>query len=473
MKNIFLSAIGILLIIAAGAGWVLHQRLDLTAPGLTISPQPTALGARTVLNLSLADDGAGLKSVEVFVIQGDKQLSPFKVEYPVKGLRAGTGVQRQVVPVVIEARKLGLTQGPAELRIQVRDASWWRLFAGNLTSLRQSVQIDWRPPVVQVLSGTLYLNRGGAGLVIYKVEEEAAASGVKVGERLYPGHPCPSLGKGVWASYLAWPQEMETPPSGLLVVARDAAANEGKAGFMYRLRQKVFREDKLELSEEFLAGITAKLLPADAPAASPVAGFLKVNRTMREANHKTIAEICRHSQPKQLWKGPFLRLKDTAPMAAFGDRRSYLVGGREIDRQTHLGVDLASTAGAPVVAANSGLVVFADELGIYGNCVIIDHGQGVFSLYGHLSSIETAEGQAVKQGQIIGRTGSTGLAGGDHLHFSMLVNGTFVNPIEWWDSHWIKDNVELKFTQAKEALAPPPPPPAPGERRHDPGAVIF
>jgi murein DD-endopeptidase MepM/ murein hydrolase activator NlpD len=118
-------------------------------------------------------------------------------------------------------------------------------------------------------------------------------------------------------------------------------------------------------------------------------------------------------------------------------------------------------------------VAFADELGIYGNCVIIDHGQGVFSLYGHMSSLNVSAGQQVQSGQIVGRTGSTGLAGGDHLHFSMLVSGVFVNPVEWWDSHWVQDNVDLKYQQAKEALAPPPPLPGPGAQAPATTGVIY
>jgi len=462
MKKSFFALVVTVVVIGSALAWVLFNRLDFRAPEVKVTPQVSALGARTVLHLAVTDKGSGIAAVEVAVKQGDRQSVPLKVEYPVRGLRQGTGVSRQDFEVVIEPRRLGLAQGPAEVDIQVRDASWWPAFAGNTTAIRQPVQVDWRPPVVQVLTSTLNLNRGGAGFVIYKIEEDGTNSGVRVGDRFFPGFPC-SLGKGLYCAYLAWPADMETPPGNLMVVARDAAGNEGRAGLFYHLREKAFRDDKLELSEQFLTNTVAKLLPAAAAGTSPVNRFLEVNRVMREANHKVIREVCSRSNPNQLWKGPFMRLRDTAPMAAFGDRRTYLYNGQDIDRQTHLGVDLASTAGAPVGAANSGQVAYADELGIYGNCIIIDHGQGIFSLYGHLSSIECTVGQRVNQNQIIGRTGSTGLAGGDHLHFSILVSGTFVNPIEWWDSHWIKDNVELKYAQAKEALAPPPPPPGPGK----------
>ena len=101
-----------------------------------------------------------------------------------------------------------------------------------------------------------------------------------------------------------------------------------------------------------------------------------------------------------------------------------------------------------VVAANAGRILNASWLGIYGNCVVIDHGMGVQSLYGHLSSFDVNVGDTVTRGQQIGRSGMTGLAGGDHLHFTMLVGGRMVNPVEWWDAHWIADRVDRKLRDA-------------------------
>ena len=131
---------------------------------------------------------------------------------------------------------------------------------------------------------------------------------------------------------------------------------------------------------------------------------------------------------------------------AEGDPTTYLVDGKPFGNSVHLGVDLASTAHAPIEAAANGIIVFAGALGIYGNAVIIDHGLGLFSLYGHLSAIETTVGKSVKKEEKIGVSGLSGLAGGDHLHFSILVGGEFVNPQEWWDPHWIEDNVMKKMT---------------------------
>ena len=108
-------------------------------------------------------------------------------------------------------------------------------------------------------------------------------------------------------------------------------------------------------------------------------------------------------------------------------------------------MDLASVEHAPVPAANNGRIAFADVLGIYGRTVVIDHGCGLFSMYSHLSHISVSVDQMVSKGDIIGKTGTTGLAGGDHLHYSMLVDHTFVNPLEWWDPQWIKNNITDKL----------------------------
>ena len=150
--------------------------------------------------------------------------------------------------------------------------------------------------------------------------------------------------------------------------------------------------------------------------------------------------------PELLWRGTvFHPFTNSSAESAFADQRTYVYQGKVVDHQVHLGFDLASFAGTPIVAANRGKVLFADELGIYGNCVIVDHGYGVQSLYAHLSSMDVKPGDLVEKEQPIGRSGMTGLAGGDHLHFTMLVNGQMVNPIEWWDAHWIEDRILRKI----------------------------
>ena len=136
-----------------------------------------------------------------------------------------------------------------------------------------------------------------------------------------------------------------------------------------------------------------------------------------------------------------------AGRAQYADQRTYVYQGKAVDEETHLGVDIASLAQSEVRAANKGKVIFAEYLGIYGNTIILDHGQGLYSLYCHLSSIGVTPGSIAEKGQPMGKTGSTGMAGGDHLHLSMLVHGIFVTPVEWWDQHWIDVNIKAALNE--------------------------
>jgi murein DD-endopeptidase MepM/ murein hydrolase activator NlpD len=177
---------------------------------------------------------------------------------------------------------------------------------------------------------------------------------------------------------------------------------------------------------------------------TPLETFLYVNTTLRNENLQAIQSVCRKSEPRQLWKDAFLRMKNAAPMALFGDHRTYLHKGKSVGESLHIGVDLASLTHSQIEAANSGIVRFTGPLGIYGNTVIIDHGLGLTTLYAHMSAIQVRPDQTVNRGEIIGSSGASGLAGGDHLHFGVAVNGQFVDPREWWDPHWIADNVTAK-----------------------------
>jgi murein DD-endopeptidase MepM/ murein hydrolase activator NlpD len=183
-----------------------------------------------------------------------------------------------------------------------------------------------------------------------------------------------------------------------------------------------------------------------------LASYLKINRDLRRINNQTITELAAKTSQEVLWRGPFKQLLNTAVEAGFADQRTYVYKGEEVDRQVHLGFDLASTAGASVRAANRGRVMHAGWLGIYGNCVILDHGMGLMSLYAHLSSIGVQVGDLVDLDAELGRSGATGLAGGDHLHFTILLAGNAITPIDWWSGQWVQDRIMRKLV---DAGAPP------------------
>jgi len=201
--------------------------------------------------------------------------------------------------------------------------------------------------------------------------------------------------------------------------------------------------------------------------------FLQVNDTLRKINNQTIADLTKQSRQKLLWKGAFRQLSGSQVQASFADHREYMYKGKVVDVQDHLGFDLAVTKHYPVEAANHGIVLFVGYLGIYGNTVILDHGYGLLSLYAHMSSIEVTVGDAIAISQPLGKSGTTGLAGGDHLHFSLILHGEQVNPTEWWDPFWVKtrikdilglpslvkaSDVEQKPEPHSQELGPEPPP---------------
>jgi murein DD-endopeptidase MepM/ murein hydrolase activator NlpD len=229
----------------------------------------------------------------------------------------------------------------------------------------------------------------------------------------------------------------------LFVKTTDKAGNSSRTGFYYHLRKQRFAKDTIPISDKFL---NWKMPEFDMEVSGEaIDKFIEINRKLRKKNNDLILGHGKETAPALYWKNSFIRLSGSARQAGFADHRSYHYKGKVIDKQVHMGIDLASLAHSAVPAANSGKVVFNGGVGIYGKTVIIDHGFGLFSIYSHLSTIDVGTGQDVSRGEIIGRTGTTGLAGGDHLHYGMFIHNTFVNPIEWWDSSWIENNITSKI----------------------------
>jgi murein DD-endopeptidase MepM/ murein hydrolase activator NlpD len=434
-------------LVAAGAGVWLALRMEGEPPVITFAKPLTAVGRSTAWEFAAEDRKSGLREVRAWVRQGEKTTALFSESYPARG------THRREVRLTIEPKALGLADGPATLIVAAQDHSL-RRFKGNSTFAETHVTVDTEPPRLDVLSTQHNVNRGGCGVVAYRLSEAAASTGLDVGDRFFPGYTEAAAGAGAHVAFFAIPYDApQSPPFGLR--ARDAAGNEVRRAVPVHVIEKSFPSDTIEVSDKFLAAKIPEFRAADPSLpADPVAAFLVVNRDWRARDHARIREVCATSAPSRLWDGPFLQMPNTKNMAGWAEARTYRHNGQVIDRQTHLGLDLASTAGAPVPAANAGTVAFAGDLGIYGQAVIVDHGQGLFSLYGHLSSIGVKKSDAVARGATIGASGQTGMAGGDHLHFAVLVSGTFVNPAEWFDAHWIADNVTAKLAAFGTPAAP-------------------
>jgi murein DD-endopeptidase MepM/ murein hydrolase activator NlpD len=210
------------------------------------------------------------------------------------------------------------------------------------------------------------------------------------------------------------------------------------------LKERVLPEANITLPDRFLKIKVRNLADAAGiPQDDLLRAFNQINTELRAANEAKIREIVANPSESKLWNGAFTQLQNSKVTSKFAEQRSYFVDGQKISEATHFGYDLASTAGAPIQASNSGLVIFVDDIGIYGNSVIIDHGMDLFSLYAHLSSMSVSAGDRVEKNDTLGFSGATGLAGGDHLHFAILLGGTYVEPLEWWDPLWVKTHVDV------------------------------
>ncbi|MFZ7126942.1 MAG: M23 family metallopeptidase [Desulfobacterales bacterium] len=456
MRSQGLSVFRLLLILVvlgvlAPAGWFLFTRLEGAPPEVRLEPDPTALGIARDIEVSVADEGSGLRFVRVILSAGGKDETLFEESFGGSAL-AGSGDRPDTkIQVQIEPRKLGLADGNGILRIEAADYSWRRWWNGNLAEIERPVVIDTTPPQVAVITTSHYINQGGAGLVAFKVSEDCPRLGVVVGDHFYPAHSGFFKAADVYSAFfaVAFNQGSNTP---VMISATDAAGNETTAVFNYRIRAKQFRSDNLNISDRFIETHLKGVFQTDGANSSNKDLFLHVNRIIRKTNYDTLTGVGTQSETTKHWDGAFLRLPNSAPKAGFADHRVYFYQGEEIDRQVHLGADLASIAQSPVPAANHGRVVFAGSVGIYGNTVILDHGFGLMSTYSHLSEIHVQPGDTVRKDDVIGRTGATGLAAGDHLHFGVLVHDTFVNPVEWWDAGWVRDNIDLKIQQVESRV---------------------
>jgi hypothetical protein len=405
---------------------------DTQGPVLQVQPGSGPVSAKRPLALT-ATDPSGLKTLLVTARQGEKS-----VELHRQTFAEGVETQRQELRLEGEAFK----DGPLELHVQATDRSIYRFGRGNVTSQTFTFTYDARPPVISPLSSVHNLNRGGAGVIVYTVSEEVEKSGVQVGERFFPGHQQAS---GAFIAFFAFPWDITVAQFSPRLLAVDLAGNERQIGFMHHVNHREHPKDRIDITDGFLSAKMPEFDQFFPEGGSPLETFLKVNRKLRERNRQQILEIGRQTAPTALWEGTFQRLPNAAPRGRFADHRTYFYQGKLIDEQVHLGIDLASLAQSPIPAANHGQVVYAEDLGIYGLTVIIDHGLGLQTLYGHLSAMQVQVGDEIRKGQIIGRTGATGMAGGDHLHFDVLLAGLPVNPLEWWDENWIRNNVSGKL----------------------------
>jgi murein DD-endopeptidase MepM/ murein hydrolase activator NlpD len=444
-KLAFLIGFVLLVIILGIVGWFFVFMYEGEPPSASLQPLPEYISKAQKFTIIAEDKKRGLRAVKLSITQGGRETVLMEETFSYEGILNRDGVHQVQRNVSLDPTALKLAQGDFNITLKVWDYS--RRGEGNIVSLEHKSILDTVPPSLRAVSRMHNVNVGGVGFAVYQTSRDAASSGVFVDELFFPGYPDKDQREqGIHHCYFAVLYDKTTNPK-ISLWAKDKAGNEAKTSFYYLVIQKKFREDKVELSDRFLQKLLPyfSFYPLDSED-SDIKKFLKINNDLRRENHQALSQLKDKTSPDKLWEGVWLSHWNGQTMARFADHRFYFYKGQRVDDKFHLGVDLASLANAPVLASNNGKVIFADGLGIYGLAVVIDHGQGLSSVYGHLSKIEVSPGQEVKKGQTIGLTGDTGLAGGDHLHFSVMLQGIFVNPVEWWDTHWITDNVTKKLS---------------------------
>jgi murein DD-endopeptidase MepM/ murein hydrolase activator NlpD len=455
----WLIGLVLLILIAAGGAYVAAGRG--APPTLSIDKPDRTVGQKSDLQVTAGAPAGTLTRLNISLEQNGKTTSLFTLEAP----QSATLEQVDATHVLI-TRPFGkqgvpeLQQGTARIVVSATRKSLFNLRTLSASAAKE-VQVRLEPPRVSIVSTHHYVNHGGSEMVIYRATPPDVPSGVRVGDVEYAGFPAagagvtgadPSMRVAFFA--LLHDQDLKTP---INVFARDDAGNEARASFIDNVFEKPFKRSRIQVDDKFFGRVVPEIiehspeLNMQPPTGDLLPGFLKVNGDLRRMNADRIIAVTANTSPTLFFKGPFVQLGNSQVEASFADHRTYLYNGKDVDQQVHLGFDLAVTARVPVHAANDGKVLNASWLGIFGNCVILDHGMGVASLYGHLSSLDVNVGDTVKKGQVLGRSGMTGMAGGDHLHFTMLVGGRPVNPVEWWDPHWIADRVERKIREASSA----------------------
>ncbi len=429
------------------------------APAIRLTTPVKGIGKSTPIQFEVSDPEHQIKRVTVRIEQNGRVFKPPKVlimpsaaKSPWWKFWGGRLPSRWTVTTRAGQKEIpALQPGHARLVIVAVNNSWGRFFRGGRSVIALNLPVRFSPPQVYALTSQNDVMDGGCAMVVFRVSSGVVKSGVQVGPYFFPSWPMPGSKQNTRLCLFAYPYGVD-PSTPARLIARDDAGNQTVANFNYRVLPRKFHNGKIVLTDAFMERLVPPIMsqtPQLKDQGSLLKNFLQINRALRQTDTELLLKYGQKTSGHFLWSQPFLALPHSKVEAGYGDARSYFYHGKVVDHEVHLGYDLASVAHAPIPAANDGKVIFTGYLGIFGNAIILDHGCGIATLYGHLSRIDVKPGQVVKRGQTLGHTGETGLAAGDHLHFGVLLDGIQVDPIEWWDPHWIHDQILIKLTAAR------------------------
>ena len=398
-------------------------------PAVELTSAVVSLGQATPISVHVRDP-RGIRRLQAFVEQNGARYQVFDMAQPSKSpdsawnFTAGVKTTPQ------------LQAGNAKLIVEATSNDLLR----KKGRADRDLAVVTQPPIVSVDSEQHYLYLGMADLATFNVSGSWTEAGVRVGDEKFRAWPMPGGKPGLFSLFaFAWNMPTDTVP---LVYAANGAGNDVTSPLVVvfpKKEQPKYTVHDLQVSDAFMQKVINELDPNG--TGDTATRFVRINSEMRRANNKTLSDLQFKTADRFLWSRPFIRQPHSQAEANFADVRNYIYHGQKIDQQVHLGYDLAVTQHVGVEASNDGTVVYAAPLGIYGNCIVLDHGYGLQTIYGHLSRIDVHEGDMVKQGQVMGLSGQTGMAGGDHIHFAMQLDGVQIDPKEWWDAHWIKDHI--------------------------------
>jgi len=437
-------------LIAGGVYIATAKEFERVPPTIQM-PKYNYWNAKSPLTIEMSDD-VGLREYVVMASDGTNQVIADRNDF--------LQLTKKATATIDYSKTRGLDNNAQEIKltVQTRDRSLWNFLMGNMTTKEITLKVDKTPPAVSILANSQDIIQGGSALVIFSASDDRgiAKAFVRTTSRDFAVQPYKK--EGYFVGLFAWPFRDNDYDANLYV--EDVAGNTVMTPINLLTWSRKYKDSWIKASDKFIDGKITDLATMEPKymKTDRLERFKAVNETMRIDNENLI-----HAHTKAIsqailpsaWKvNKFYPLKGGKNVADFGDHRYYYHQDKSkaITESYHLGYDLASVQNANLISSNSGKVVFVGYNGIYGNLPIIDHGLGLYTLYGHCDSLFVKEGDEVKAGDVIAKTGKTGLALGDHVHFGILVQGEEVRPIEWMEPNWIKANITNVFEKADKII---------------------
>lgn len=443
----FVTLLVMALIIGGSLFVYLSSMFERNAPVITMQ-EKDFWNLKQALHIKIEDE-SGVKSYKITLktkteektLQYEQLINPEKLlELEIAPPRSTYGMKDREIEIVVEAN----------------DVSKWNILNGNAVKKVFTFTVDKKKPCLSIVSNSYKISRGGSALVIFQVEDENLGTLYIEGNHGKKFIAQPFYKENYFISLMAWPVIDNSFKA--TVVAKDKAGNSSKAYIPLYIKQKEYKVSNIKLSDKFLKGKIADLAEEFVETQgvdNSLEQFKIINEDVRAKNEELIHSLTSKVQDKKINSfkmNKMYPLKNALVVARFGDHRKYSYDGEYISESYHLGLDLASNSMASIKPQNAGEVVFSDYNGLYGNMPLIHHGLGLYTLYGHCSSVKVNSGDETRKKEVIANTGKSGYAMGDHLHFGVLVQGVEVRPQEWMDKRWIKLNINDVIKSAKKII---------------------